>query len=140
MKKTMMSPRPFLTQAEATPSAAPPSGASGRRALLSQSYLQEVLPHLFGTGDLTAMFVLLVFLLEAFAAVTWLTRGHPSATNFAAVSDWLISWSDPQTANISLLGTVCLALLGATMPLSFGAELKQRRAVSKHLLYGSLLV
>jgi glutamate:GABA antiporter len=92
--------------------------------------------------NITNVAVLLTFLavlLMGVAAVVWLLKGHPSATNFRDPSGWQISW-DAQTGNISLLGTVTLALLGATNSLNIVGEIKERRVITRHILWGSLLV
>jgi amino acid transporter len=95
--------------------------------------------------NVTAICTGLTVLLIGLAAVIWLLTGHPSATNFGNPSGWSISL-DPQTGNVRLLGTVTLALLGATMPLNMGGEIKtedgkgMRRVITRHLLWGSALV
>ena len=83
----------------------------------------------------------LAVLLIGLAAVLWILKGHPSATNFASLSGWQISL-DPATGNIALLGTVTLALLGGTGPLMMAGEIKAtaRKAVTTHFLWGGLLV
>jgi amino acid transporter len=85
----------------------------------------------------TALAVLLI----ALSASLWLLKGHHSATNFADPAGWQISF-DPTTGNIFLLGTVTLALLGATGPLMMAGEIKARarKAVTSHFLWGGLLV
>ncbi len=86
-----------------------------------------------------------VTLLLGLAAVTWLLRGHQSATNFADWSGWAVSFA-PQTSNIYLIGTITLALLGTTMPLQMAGELagdserERRRTITQHLIWGTLIV
>jgi glutamate:GABA antiporter len=90
----------------------------------------------------------LTVLLIGAAGVRWLLTGHASATPFAEPANWTLALN-PQTGNIGLLGTVTLAFLGATMPLTMSGELapsvasnsKSRRiAITRHLLWGSLMV
>src|SRR5437868_468248 len=83
----------------------------------------------------------LAVLLVSLAAVMWLLKGHPSATNFADFRGWQVSL-DPNTGNIALLGTVTLALLGGTGPLMMAGEIKPsgRRAITTSLLWGGILV
>jgi amino acid transporter len=87
----------------------------------------------------------LTVLLLGSAVITWLLKGHPPATSFRVPSDWAIGLN-PQTGNSGLFGTVTLALLGATMPLTMSGELaakdgKQRRtSITRHLLLGSIFV
>jgi glutamate:GABA antiporter len=87
----------------------------------------------------TALAVVLI----ALSAVLWLLRGHPSATSFSDPALWKISL-DPATGNIFLLGTVTLALLGATGPLMMAGEIKtnsrERGAIVKHFFWGGILV
>lgn len=73
------------------------------------------------------------------AGVAWLIGGHPSATNFGDFSQWNISWN-PKTTNIGLFGTITLAYLGTEVPLNMGGEITGRKVVTRHLLYGTLLV
>jgi len=87
----------------------------------------------------TVMLTGLAVLLIAGAAAVWLLSGHTSTTNFRDPTGWIISWN-PQTGNLPLLGTVTLALLGATMPLNMAGEITHRKVIPRHLLWGSLLV
>jgi len=87
----------------------------------------------------TAVCILAVVGLIGIAAVIWLLKGKASATNLGDLSGYGISF-DPQTGNIYLLGTVTLALLGANMPLNMAAEVADRRAITRHLLWGALIV
>jgi glutamate:GABA antiporter len=76
-------------------------------------------------------------LLIGASAVLWLVKGHPSATNFADSSGWRITWG-PQ-GNLALLGSVVLALMGSDMPLALGAEIRDRKAIPRHLMWGTIL-
>jgi amino acid transporter len=95
--------------------------------------------------NVTAAVTVSVVLLIGLAAVMWLLQGHHSVTNFFDWSGWVVSWA-PQTSNISLLGTVTLALLGTTMPLQMGGEIGgdsergRRRIIINHLIWGTLIV
>jgi len=73
------------------------------------------------------------------AGIVWLAEGHASATSFSHFSDWNINWS-PTTGNLSLFGLIVLALLGAEAPLNMGGEIVGRKVVTRHLLWGTLLV
>ncbi|MGZ3617081.1 MAG: APC family permease [Ktedonobacteraceae bacterium] len=84
----------------------------------------------------------LAVFLVGIAALIWLLKGHPSATNFADPTAWQVSF-DPATGNIFLLGTVTLALLGATGPLMMSGEINAKdrgKAIPRHLLWGGILV
>ena len=91
------------------------------------------------TGGFVA--TMLAVLLIGLSALVWLLKGHSSATNLADLHSWQISL-DPATGNIALLGTVTLALLGATGPLMMAGEIKTtaRKTVTTHFLWGAPLV
>lgn len=80
----------------------------------------------------------LATLLIGVSAVIWLVGGHPSATSFANLSGWRVIPFGSQT-NLALLGSVVLALMGSDMPLAMGAEIADRRAIPRHLAWGTLL-
>jgi len=80
----------------------------------------------------------LATLLIGVSAVIWLASGHPSATSFTNASGWHVVPFGSQT-NIALLGSVVLALMGSDMPLAMGAEITNRRAIPRHLAWGTLL-
>ena len=84
-----------------------------------------------------AVLMLFATLLIGVATVLWLTGGHHSATDFTAASGWHITWG-PQ-ANLALLGSVVLALMGSDMPLALGGEIKERKAIPRHLTWGTIL-
>jgi glutamate:GABA antiporter len=94
--------------------------------------------------NFTAITIFLVVLLICVGSIFWLLTGHHSATNFGDGSGWAIQFTlDPNTTNLPIFGTVTLALLGATMPLSMGGEMmlhKERSSITRHLLWGTLLV
>ena len=77
-------------------------------------------------------------LLIGIAAAVWLLRGHPSATVFRNASTWTVIPAGPQS-NLALLGSATLALLGSDMPLCMAGEVRQRRVIGRHLLWGTLL-
>ncbi|HEX9132473.1 MAG TPA: APC family permease [Ktedonobacteraceae bacterium] len=106
--------------------------------IISSMRTRTVMRFITGGFVATGLAVFLVGL----AAAVWLLKGHPSATNFADPGGWQVSL-DPATGNIFLLGTVTLALLGATGPLMLAGEIKttQRgKAIPRHFLWGGLLV
>jgi len=73
------------------------------------------------------------------AGIVWLAEGHASATSFSHFSDWNISWN-PAPGNIFLFGLITLAYLGVEAPLNMGGEVVGRKVVTRHLLWGTLLV
>ncbi|HXX79288.1 MAG TPA: amino acid permease, partial [Ktedonobacteraceae bacterium] len=103
-------------------------------AMNTRTVMRFIVGGFFTTG--------LAVCLLGIAALMWLLKGHPSATNFADPQAWQVSF-DPATGNIFLLGTVTLALLGATGPLMMSGEInaKERgKAIPRHLLWGGILV
>ena len=84
--------------------------------------------------------VFLAVILIGIAGAAWLLQGHPAASSFNHVSDWLIKWGNPNTTNIGLFGTITLAYLGTEVPLNMGGEIFERKVVTRHLLWGTLLV
>jgi glutamate:GABA antiporter len=79
-----------------------------------------------------------VFLI-GLAGIVWLAEGHASATSFSHFSDWSINWS-PTQGNLSLFGLITLAYLGVEAPLNMGGEIVRRKVITRHLLWGTLLV
>jgi glutamate:GABA antiporter len=68
------------------------------------------------------------------AGLVWLLRGNPAANSFAA-GNWT-----PSAGNWTFFGFVVLGLLGIEVPLNMGVEVRSERAITKYLIWGSLLV
>ncbi|HEX6677295.1 MAG TPA: APC family permease [Actinomycetes bacterium] len=68
------------------------------------------------------------------AGVLWLLGGHAAANSFA-LGDWV-----PSGSNWTFFGFVVLGLLGIEVPLNMGVEIKTERAISRYLVWGSLVV
>jgi glutamate:GABA antiporter len=105
---------------------------SGILAIQRYRTVQNVLNMVIG---LTFIGVFLIGL----AGIVWLAEGHASATSFSHLSDRSINWS-PTQGNLSLFGLIVLALLGAEAPLNMGGEIVGRKVVTRHLLWGTVLV
>jgi len=88
--------------------------------------------------NVAAGLTLLAVVLIGIAGVAWLLTGHASQTNFSQSAGWGINFS-PQTGNISLFGLITLAYLGVESPLNMGGEIVERKTVTRHLLWGTLL-
>src|ERR671938_1057966 len=69
------------------------------------------------------------------AGVLWLVGGGKSANSFSGVHAWI-----PDHSNWTFFGLVILALLGIEVPLNFGVEIVNLRAIKKYLFWGSLVV
>src|SRR5437899_1921534 len=68
------------------------------------------------------------------AGVAWLLGGHPAANDFSPSAFSLNS------SNATFYGLVILALLGIEVPLNMGVEVKDRRAITSYLFWGSIVV
>jgi amino acid transporter len=69
------------------------------------------------------------------AGILWLAGGNSSANSFSGVHSWI-----PDGSNWTFFGLVILALLGIEVPLNFGVEIRDLRAIKKYLIWGSLVV
>jgi len=104
-------------------------------ALQRQRMIQNIV-------NMTFAFILLATALVFVAGLVWLLNKQPSATNFSQAADW-----NPFTApNFPLFGVITLGYLGVNLPLNMGGELvaphggARRRAITGHLLWGTLIV
>src|SRR5207248_3168241 len=68
------------------------------------------------------------------AGLAWLLGGHPAANEFSRNAFGLNS------NNATFYGLVILALLGIEVPLNMGVEIKDRKAITSYLLWGSIVV
>src|ERR1700716_4086364 len=68
------------------------------------------------------------------AGIAWLLGGHPAANDFSPSAFSLNS------SNATFYGLVILALLGIEVPLNMGVEVKDRRAITSYLVWGSIVV
>src|SRR5919205_1765250 len=69
------------------------------------------------------------------AGILWLVGGNSSANSFSGVHNWI-----PDGSNWTFFGLVILALLGIDVPLKFGVEITDMRAIKKYLFWGSVAV
>src|ERR1700732_2372398 len=68
------------------------------------------------------------------AGLAWLLGGHPAANDFSRNAFGL------NASNATFYGLVILALLGIEVPLNMGVEIKDRKAITKYLIWGSVVV
>jgi amino acid transporter len=86
-------------------------------------------------------FILCAVLLLTIATALWLLAGHHPIASFSHPSDWSIN-----SSNYGLFGLITVAYLGTTVPLNMGGEIaggeeqKKRKAITRHLLWGTLIV
>lgn len=81
-------------------------------------------------------------ILAMFASgIVFLARGHHSAVNPWQFSQWAAGNSHGLNfSNWTFFGLVVLALLGVEVPLNMGVEIRDQRAVTRYLIWGSLVV
>ena len=68
------------------------------------------------------------------AGLAWLLGGHAAANDFSRNAFGLNS------NNATFYGLVILALLGIEVPLNMGVEIRERKAITSYLLWGSIVV
>ncbi|WP_322480425.1 APC family permease [Thermogemmatispora sp.] len=73
-------------------------------------------------------------LLVGLAGLTWLLSGHPAQADFSPAR-WQLN-----STNYTFYGLVILALLGIEVPLNMGVEIQNTRAITRYLLWGSVVV
>ncbi len=73
-------------------------------------------------------------LLIGIAGALWLLRGHP----IQMAAGWSVTFG--ATGNFTTFGFVILALLGIEVPLNMGVEVKNEHAITRYLLWGSVVV
>jgi glutamate:GABA antiporter len=93
---------------------------------------------------ITLVIAFLAVLLVGFAGVVWLLKGNASVASFKTPTDWAFVWN-PQTSQLNyytlgLFGFICQAFLGIEAPLNLGGEMTSNRVVTRHLLWGTILV
>ena len=89
-------------------------------------------------------------LLVGLAGVLWLATGHKSFIDFSHLDANPGGWFQGMNANPldftsststwSLYGFVILALLGIEVPLNMGVEIVHMKAITRYLIWGSLVV
>lgn len=70
------------------------------------------------------------------AGVVWLLQGHAAAINFSQV----FKPGTLNANNYSLYGLILFAYIGSNMVLNMSGEVKEQKAIPRHLLWGSLIV
>jgi glutamate:GABA antiporter len=73
--------------------------------------------------------------------VVYLARGHHAVVNPFDFSQWAArSPHGLNFGNWTFFGLVVLALLGVEVPLNMGVEIREQRAITHYLIWGSLVV
>ena len=89
---------------------------------------------------ITLVVAFVAVLLVGFSGVAWIVQGHHIATSFKTASDWGFNLSPGSFYPLALFGFITQAYLGIEVPLNMGAEVSERKVITKHLLWGTLLV
>ena len=74
------------------------------------------------------------------AGVFWLLKGHPAAISFKTPTDWGLAWNPNGYYTLALFAFIVQAFLGIEVPLNMGGEMTGRNPVTRHLLWGTVLV
>jgi glutamate:GABA antiporter len=83
----------------------------------------------------------LAIALMLLAGIVWLAGGHPAATDPLDFGAWKPSADTGiNFSNWTFFGLVILALLGVEVPLNMGVEIRDTRAITRYLFWGSLAV
>jgi len=69
------------------------------------------------------------------AGLAWLLGGHPAANDLSTKAVFGLN-----SGNATFYGLVILALLGIEVPLNMGVEIKNRKAITSYLVWGSVVV
>jgi amino acid transporter len=96
--------------------------------------------------NLVSMALVLAFLavlLVGAAGLIWLLKGNPAAISFHTAADWGLVWNPSGHQgyySLALFAFITQAYLGVEAPLNMGGEITRHRVVTRHLLWGTLLV
>lgn len=83
----------------------------------------------------------LAIVLMGLAGVAWLAGGHAPQTDPFDVAAYVPSSATGlNLGNWSFFGLAILALLGVEVPLNMGAEIRDRRSITRYLVVGSTVV
>ena len=88
------------------------------------------------------VFAFIAVFLVGLAGVVWLTGGHhvdkTLVTNTPAA--WGFAWNPSGYYTLALFAFITQAFLGIEVPLNMGGEMTSHKVVTRHLLWGALLV
>jgi glutamate:GABA antiporter len=104
------------------------------------SFLGYAFPAVAALSVVFALYGLAILAMFA-SGIVFLARGHHSAVNPWNFSQWAAGNSHGLNfTNWTFFGLVVLALLGVEVPLNMGVEIRDQRAVTRYLIWGSLVV
>lgn len=95
-------------------------------------------------AKMTLVIAFAAVFLVGFAGVVWLLTGHAAVVSVKTPCDFGFCWNPQSSAlpyyTLGLFGFICQAFLGIEVPLNMGGEMTHKRVVTRHLLWGCILV
>jgi amino acid transporter len=88
----------------------------------------------------TLCIAFLAVFLVGIAGVAWLLAGKHAVAHFSTLADWGMTWHPTSYSALALFGFIIQAFLGIEVPLNMAGEVSKPRAITRHLLWGTLLV
>jgi glutamate:GABA antiporter len=84
----------------------------------------------------------LAVFITGLAGVVWLLKGHPAATSFSfnSPANWGFAWNPNGYYTLAIFAFIVQSFLGIEVPLNMGGEMTGRKPVTRHLLWGTILV
>lgn len=88
------------------------------------------------------VFAFIAVFLVGLAGVVWLVRGHHADSTFVTNTPaaWGFAWNPSGYYTLALFAFITQAFLGIEVPLNMGGEMTSHKVVTRHLLWGALLV
>ena len=88
------------------------------------------------------VFAFIAVFLVGLAGVVWLAGGHHVDKTFITNTPaaWGFAWNPSGYYTLALFAFITQAFLGIEVPLNMGAEMTGHRVVTRHLLWGAVLV
>src|SRR5579863_8273826 len=88
------------------------------------------------------VFAFIAVFLVGMAGVVWLAGGHHPDKTFVTNTPaaWGFAWNPSGYYTLALFAFITQAFLGIEVPLNMGGELTSHKVVTRHLLWGALLV
>ena len=88
------------------------------------------------------VFAFIAVFLVGLSGVVWLTGGHHPDGTFVTNTPaaWGLAWNPSGYYTLALFAFITQAFLGIEVPLNMGGEMTGHKVVTRHLLWGALLV
>ncbi len=88
------------------------------------------------------IFAFIAVFLVGLSGVVWLTSGHHADSTFVTNTPaaWGFAWNPSGYYTLALFAFITQAFLGIEVPLNMGGEVTGHKVVTRHLLWGALLV